>query len=93
MEYFRCLREKGNYQSERCIDEAVESKNSFSIVIGYHPNSVLNLLRFHQFGSTALPGTLLLEYVWYAEGENLERSPCGGRPSAGGRNRRVRIPR
>ena len=72
------------------IDESVESKNSFSIVIDYHPNSFLNLLRFHQFGSTALPGTLL-EYV-YAE-KNLERSPCGGRPSAGGRNRRVKIPR
>ena len=26
-------------------------------------------------------------------GENLERSPYGGRPSAGGRNGRVRIPR
>ena len=92
MEYFRCLRERENYQSERCIDESVESKNFISIVIGYHTNSVLNLLRFHQFGSTALPGTLL-EYVWYAEGENLERSPFGGRPSAGGRNRRVKIPR
>ena len=66
MEYFRCLRERENYQSERCIDESVESKNSISIVIGYHPNSVLNLLRFHQLGSTAFPGTLL-EYVWYAE--------------------------
>ena len=92
MEYHRCLREGENYQSERSIDESVESKNSIPIVIGYHPNSVLNLFRFHEFGSTALPGTLL-EYVWYAEGENLERSPYGGRPSAGGRNGRVRIPR
>ena len=64
MEYYRCMREKGNYQSERCIDESVESKNSFSIVIDYHTNSVLNLLRFHQFGSFASPGTLLDDVWW-----------------------------
>ena len=58
------MREKGNYQSERCIDESVGSKNSISIVIGYHSNSVFDLLRFHQFGSTASPGTLL-EHVWW----------------------------
>ena len=31
----------------------------------YHSISVLDLLKFHQFGSTALPETLS-EYVWYA---------------------------
>ena len=54
----------------RCIDESVESQNSIGSLFDYHSNSVFDLLRFHQFGNTALPGTLV-EYVWYAEREKF----------------------
>ena len=44
-----CLK-KRNYQSERCIDESVESKNCTESLIVYQFNSVFDLLRFHQSG-------------------------------------------
>ena len=57
----------------------------------FHFISVFDILRFHQFGSTVLPESLL-EYVWYVEREILERNSYGSRPWAGGQKRRVRIP-
>ena len=39
-------------------------------LIDYLSNSVFDLVRFHQFGSAALPRTLL-EYVWYAGGRKF----------------------
>ena len=57
----------------------------------HHSIFVFDLLKFHHFGSTALPETLS-EYVWYAEGEVWKGTLIGSRPWAGGQNRRVRIP-
>ena len=56
--------------NERRFDESVASKN-FIWFVEMSINSVLrfNLLRFHQFGSTVLPESLL-EYAWYAGGES-----------------------
>ena len=42
----------------------------------YHSISVFDLLKFHQFGSTVLPESLL-EYVWYAGGESWKRWASG----------------
>ena len=57
----------------------------------HHSIFVSDLLKFHHFGSTALPETLS-EYVWYAEGEVWKGTLIGSRPWAGGQNRRARIP-
>ena len=55
------------------------------------PFLFFDLLKFHQFGSAALPETLS-EYVWYAGRRSLERNSYDSRPWAGGQNRRVSIP-
>ena len=74
------------------FNESVESKN-FIWFVGMiiNPFLFLTFLKFHQFGSTVLPESLL-EYVWYAGRRSLERNSYGSRPWAGGQNRRVRIP-
>ena len=54
---------------ERRFNESVESKN-FIWFVGMiiTPFLFLDLLQFHQFGSTVLPESLL-EHVWYAGGD------------------------
>ena len=77
---------------ERRFDESVESLN-FIWFVGMiiTPFLFFDLLKFHQFGSAALPETLS-EYVWYAGRRSLERNSYDSRPWAGGQNRRVSIP-
>ena len=58
----------------------------------YHFSAALNLLKFHQFGSTVLPETLL-EYVWYAEGEVWKGTLMVADLEQVDKNRRVRISR
>ena len=83
MEYYCCMR--GKFEIS-CLKRELPKRKVmsqiilFGSLIDYHSNSVFDLLRFHQFGYTALPGTLF-EYVWYeGEEENLERSSDGSRP-------------
>ena len=49
----------------------------FGSMVEYHPISVKDLSRLHQFGKKVLPG-IFLGYVLYA-GENLERRHHGRR--------------
>ena len=57
----------------------------------YHSISVFDLLKFHQFGSTALPETLS-EYVWYAGGEVWKGTLMAADREQVDKTRRVRIP-
>ena len=57
----------------------------------YHSISVFDLLKFHQFGSTVLPESLL-EYVWYAEREVWKGTLIVAHLEQVDKNRRVRIP-
>ena len=57
----------------------------------YHFSAALNLLKFHQFGSTALPESLL-EHVWYAGREVWKGTLVVADLEQVDKNRRVRIP-
>ena len=58
----------------------------------YHSISVFDLLKFHQFGSTVLPESLL-QYVWYVgEGEVWKGTLMVADLEQVDKNRRVRIP-
>ena len=57
----------------------------------YHFSAALNLLKFHQFGSTALPESLL-EHVWYAGKEVWKGTLVVADIEQVDKNRRVRIP-
>ena len=56
----------------------------------YHFSAAFNLLKFHQFGSTVLPETLL-EYVWYVGGEVWKGTLMVADLEQVVKNRRVRI--
>ena len=76
------LSKKGIAKAKGASTNQLSQSILFGSLIDYHSNSVFTFLEFlHQFGNTALPGTLL-EYVWYEGrgGANLERNPYGSRP-------------
>ena len=77
---------------ERRFNESVESKN-FIWLVGMiiTPFLFFDLLKFHQFGSTVLPESLL-EYVWYAVREVWKGTLLVADLEQVDKNRRVRIP-
>ena len=77
---------------ERRLNESVKPKNFYLVRWNdYHSISVFDLLKFHQFGSTIIPETLL-EYVWYAGGEVWKGALVVADLEQVDKNRRVRIP-
>ena len=75
-----CLNKKGITKAKGASTNQLKQRILFVSLIDYHSNSVFDLLRFHQFGNTALPGNPPnLSGTWRGRA-NLERSPYGSRP-------------
>ena len=75
---------------QRRFNESVESIFYMVRWNEYHFSAAFNLLKFHQFGRTVLPETLL-EYVWYAGGEVWKGTLMVADLEQLDKNRRVRI--